>query len=69
LIDRIESAVQGDEGNLWRLQQEHFAASLPSLPLYERPGLAVAASWLKGVHNGAAVPLSWNIENWTAIAH
>lgn len=48
----------------YRAQQMLFTQELPSLPLFQRLGVALSAPNVSGVSPDALAPITWNIAEW-----
>jgi peptide/nickel transport system substrate-binding protein len=46
------------------LQQQLFTKELPSLPLFQRLGVALMSANVTGVAPDALAPITWNIAEW-----
>jgi peptide/nickel transport system substrate-binding protein len=57
----LDKAVQKEQ---YLLQQQLFTKELPSLPLFQRLGVALMNANVTGVTPDALAPITWNIAEW-----
>ncbi|MBC8077056.1 MAG: peptide ABC transporter substrate-binding protein [Chloroflexales bacterium] len=58
------SLDQAERQQAYLRQQQLFTQELPSLPLFQRLGLALASPQISGVQPDALAPITWNLTTW-----
>jgi peptide/nickel transport system substrate-binding protein len=61
----LDSTVQATQ---YLAQQQLFTRELPSLPLFQRLGVAIANENVTGIQPDAIAPITWNIAEWKRTA-
>lgn len=60
----LDSEVQSTQ---YLAQQQLFTREMPSLPLFQRLGVAIANENVTGIRADAIAPITWNIAEWKRV--
>jgi peptide/nickel transport system substrate-binding protein len=61
------SLDRNEQFNQYLVQQQLFTSELPSLPLFQRLGVAIAVDTIEGIKPDALAPITWNIADWKRV--
>lgn len=65
IVEAVRRLDLSERAGFYAQQQALFTADVPVIPLFNRPRLAAAATYVCGLRPGPYDALTWNITDWT----